>query len=151
MLPLDLVLEFLPQLCQFKLLEEGLSVGVECVDAVAVVRDDGLEFLLLKPVHAGLNFQTIKLKMQNDSLDKLTQSFIIKMPFIKALIISDLTEGVEVFKYSSPDLSLQQGNEDFVVNVSSLRAAMNSLYSDFKSQLAKVCDCKDFKISLMYD
>lgn len=71
--------------------------------------------------------------MQNDSLDKLTQSFIIKMPFIKALIISDLTEGVEVFKYSSPDLSLQQGNEDFVVNVSSLRAAMNSLYCDFKS------------------
>lgn len=42
--------------------------------------------------------------MQNESLDKLTQGFIRKMPFVKGLILSDLTEGVEVFKYISPDI-----------------------------------------------
>lgn len=84
-------------------------------------------------------------------MDKLTQNFIRKMPFIKALLISELNEGVEVYKYASNELNLQQENEKFVVNISSLRAAMNSLYQDFKSQFAKVCSCENFKISMMYD
>lgn len=53
-LPLNLVLELLPELGGLELLKKSLAVGVEGVDAVAIVRDDRLEFLLLELVHACL-------------------------------------------------------------------------------------------------
>lgn len=54
------------------------------------------------------------------------------MPFVKGLILSDLTEGVEVFKYISPDIKFKIQTSDSV-GFNGLRAAMNLLYTDFKN------------------
>ena len=42
--------------------------------------------------------------MQNQDLDKITQKYIRKLSFVKGIIISEIQEGVEVFKYIADDL-----------------------------------------------
>ena len=42
--------------------------------------------------------------MQHEELDKLTQRYIRKLPFVKALLLSELAEGVEVYKYVAEDI-----------------------------------------------
>ena len=67
-------------------------------------------------------------------------------------IISELQEGVEVFKYIADDLEFNTDkSQDYPNYLSGLRVAMNSLYTDFKNQFAKVSECNYFKISLHYD
>ena len=44
--------------------------------------------------------------MQHEELEKLTQMYIRKLPFVKALILSELVEGVEVYKYVAEDIKL---------------------------------------------
>ncbi len=34
----------------------------------------------------------------------MTAMFVRKLPFIKAIILSDLTEDVEVFRYADPEI-----------------------------------------------
>lgn len=90
--------------------------------------------------------------MQNKELDRLTQMYIRKLPFVKGLILSELAEGVEVFKYVAEDLEFNTDKtKDYANYLNGLRAAMNSLYTDFKNQFSKVSECHNFKISLMYD
>lgn len=63
-----------------------------------------------------------------------TQQFIRKMPFVKAIILSELTEDIEVFKYLADDIEFKQSvtetNQNFL---NGLRGGMNELYTDFKN------------------
>ena len=87
--------------------------------------------------------------MQSAELEQKTQQYIRKMPFIKAIILSELEDDVEIYKYIAPDLEFKnEVNENFL---NGLRGGMNELYTDFKGQLSKVCDCQNFTVSIMYD
>ena len=71
--------------------------------------------------------------MQHKELDDLTQRYIRKLPFIKALIFSELSESVEVFKYVAEDINFKLGGSKLENYLNGLRAAMNSMYTDLKS------------------
>ena len=81
--------------------------------------------------------------------------YIRKLPWVKGLIFSELTEQCEIFKYIADDIKFNnQASEDreaYQNYLSGLRAAMNSLYCDFKNQFSKVSECNNFKIQLFYD
>ena len=86
--------------------------------------------------------------MQED-LNQKTLQYVRKMPFMKALILSELGGDVEVYKYVSSDIQFkEESNPNFL---SCLRGGMTELYTDFKSQFSKVCDCQNFQVSVMYD
>ena len=42
--------------------------------------------------------------MQNKELDALTQAYTRKLPFLKALIFLEISEGYEVYRYVADDL-----------------------------------------------
>ena len=53
------------------------------------------------------------------------------MPFIKAIMLSELEDDVEIYKYISGDIEFKsEMNENFL---NGLRGGMNELYNDFKS------------------
>ena len=59
-----------------------------------------------------------------------TSQYIKKMPFIKAIMLSEIEDDVEIYKYISDDLKFKgEVNENFL---NGLRGGMNELYSDFK-------------------
>ena len=71
------------------------------------------------------------------------------MPFIKAIMLSELEDDVEIYKYISGDIEFKsEMNENFL---NGLRGGMNELYNDFKSQLKKLGECENFQVSVMYD
>jgi hypothetical protein len=53
-----------------------------------------------------------------------------KLPFIKALILSELEDDVEIYKYIAEDLEFKQKTDENFLN--GLRGGMNELYTDFK-------------------
>jgi len=55
------------------------------------------------------------------------------MPFVKGIIISELSEGIEIFKYVAEDLMFNTEKDEEGKYLNGLRAAMNSLYTDFKN------------------
>lgn len=72
--------------------------------------------------------------MQNKELDRLTQMYIRKLPFVKGLLMSELQEGVKIYEYIAEDLAFNTDKLDGTNNyINGLRAAMNSLYTDFKN------------------
>ena len=71
------------------------------------------------------------------------------MPFIKALILSQLEDDVQIYQYIAPDLEFKQDQNDNFLN--GLRGGMNELYSDFKGQFNKLGDCHNFQVSVMYN
>mgnify|MGYP001589361686 CR=1 FL=1 len=71
------------------------------------------------------------------------------MPFIKAVILSELEDDVEIYKYIASDLEFKQETNDNFLN--GLRGGMNELYTDFKGQFNKLGDCQNFQVSVMYD
>ena len=78
-----------------------------------------------------------------------TQQYVRKHPFIKGLIISELEDDVEIYKYIAPDLEFKsETNENFL---NGLRGGMNELYNDFKGQFNKLGDCTNFQVNVMYD
>ena len=82
-------------------------------------------------------------------MQRKTASFIKKMPFVKAIILSELNDDVEVFRYLSEDIEFKsETNENFL---NGLRGGMNELYTDFKNQFSKLGECNNFKIAVMYD
>ena len=84
-----------------------------------------------------------------EEMNQKTLQYVRKMPFIKALILSELGGDVEVFKYLSGDIQFkEESNPNFL---SCLRGGMTELYTDFKGQFSKVCDCHNFQVSVMYD
>ena len=87
--------------------------------------------------------------MQSPDLELKTKEYIRKMPFVKAILISELEDDVEIYKYISPDLEFKNDvNENFL---NGLRGGMNELYTDFRSQFKKLGDCGNFQVSVMYD
>ena len=87
--------------------------------------------------------------MQSKDLEEKTQHFIRKMPFVKAIILIDMTGDAEVFRYQADDINFKQhADEHFFVG---LRGGMNELYTDFKNQFSKLGECNNFKIAVMYD
>ncbi len=80
--------------------------------------------------------------MQHQELENRTIQYIRKYPFIKGLILSELEDDVEIYKFIAPDLEFkQETNENFL---NGLRGGMNELYTDFKSQFNKLGDCNNF-------
>eukprot|EP00352_Strombidinopsis_acuminata_P008533 CAMPEP_0176372746 /NCGR_PEP_ID=MMETSP0126-20121128/25592_1 /TAXON_ID=141414 ORGANISM="Strombidinopsis acuminatum, Strain SPMC142" /NCGR_SAMPLE_ID=MMETSP0126 /ASSEMBLY_ACC=CAM_ASM_000229 /LENGTH=124 /DNA_ID=CAMNT_0017732683 /DNA_START=62 /DNA_END=436 /DNA_ORIENTATION=- len=71
------------------------------------------------------------------------------MPFVKAIILSELNDDVCIFKYIAKDLKFKnEANENFL---NGLRSGMNELYTDFKAQFNKLGECNNFQVSVMYD
>eukprot|EP00351_Strombidinopsis_sp_SopsisLIS2011_P004854 CAMPEP_0116881056 /NCGR_PEP_ID=MMETSP0463-20121206/13119_1 /TAXON_ID=181622 /ORGANISM="Strombidinopsis sp, Strain SopsisLIS2011" /LENGTH=50 /DNA_ID=CAMNT_0004532521 /DNA_START=14 /DNA_END=166 /DNA_ORIENTATION=- len=50
--------------------------------------------------------------MQQEDLQKKVDSFIKKMPFIKAIILSELNDDVCIFKYIAKDLKFKNEAND---------------------------------------
>ena len=71
------------------------------------------------------------------------------MPFVKAIILSELEDDVEIYKYIAEDLEFKNEVNDNFLN--GLRGGMNELYTDFKGQLKKLGDCENFQVSVMYN
>ena len=71
------------------------------------------------------------------------------MPYVKAIIISELEDDVEIYKYIAEDIEFKSEVNDNFLN--GLRGGMNELYTDFKGQLKKLGDCENFQVSVMYD
>ena len=68
--------------------------------------------------------------MQSADLEQKTLYFIRKMPFLKAIILSELENDVEIYKYISKDIEFKNEVNDNFLN--GLRGGMNELYTDFK-------------------
>ena len=65
------------------------------------------------------------------------------------MILSELEDDGEIYKYIASDLQFkQETNENFL---NGLRGGMNELYNDFKGQFNKLGDCQNFQVSVMYD
>jgi len=69
--------------------------------------------------------------MQSEDLERKTAQFIKKMPFVKAIILSELTDDVEVFRYLADDIEFKTDTNERFLN--GLRGGMNELYTDFKN------------------
>ena len=69
--------------------------------------------------------------MQSPDLESKVLQYIRKMPFIKAIIVSELEDDVEIYRYIAPDLEFKSEVTDNFLN--GLRGGMNELYTDFKS------------------
>lgn len=68
--------------------------------------------------------------MQND-IEQKTLQYIRKMPYIKGIILNELEEDIEIYKYIASDLEFKsEVNENFLTG---LRGGMNELYTYFKS------------------
>ena len=72
-----------------------------------------------------------------------------KMPFVKAIILGELTDDAEVYRWLSDDLTFKtETNDNFLTG---LRGGINILFTDFKNQFGKLGECNNFKIAVMYD
>jgi hypothetical protein len=87
--------------------------------------------------------------MQSQDLEQKTLQYVRKMPFVKAVILSELEDDVEIYKWIAGDLEFKQETNDNFLN--GLRGGMNELYTDFKGQFQKLGDCSNFQVSIMYD
>ena len=71
------------------------------------------------------------------------------MPFIKAIILSELEDDLEIYKYIAEDLEFKNEMSENFLN--GLRGGMNELYTDFKGQFNKLGECANFQVSVMYN
>lgn len=75
--------------------------------------------------------------------------FVRRMPFIKAIMLTELKDDGEVYRWLHPSLELKaEINENFLTG---LRGGINILYQDFKNQFSKLGSCRNFKIAVMYN
>ena len=89
--------------------------------------------------------------MLSQDLESKTREFVRRMPYLKAIMLTDFKEDGEVYRWLSDDLQLKaeaEINDNFLTG---LRGGINILYSDFKNQFAKLGSCQNFKIAVMYD
>ena len=87
--------------------------------------------------------------MQSKDLDEKTQQFVRKMPFIKAIMLTELQNDSEVFRYLAEDIEFKSKADENFLN--GLRGGMNELYTDFQNQFKKLGDCNNFQIAVFYD
>ena len=81
-------------------------------------------------------------------LEKKTMQFVRRMPFLKAIMLTELKDDGEVYRWLSDDLEFKATNENFL---DGLRGGINILYTDFKNQFTKLGNCRNFKIAVMYN
>lgn len=75
--------------------------------------------------------------------------FVRRMPYLKAIMLTELKDDGEVYLWHAKDLELKaEINENFLTG---LRGGINILYSDFKNQFSKLGSCRKFKIAVMYN
>ena len=75
--------------------------------------------------------------------------FVKRMPYLKAIMLTELKDDGEVYRWLAPDLKLKaEINENFLTG---LRGGINILFQDFKNQFSKLGSSKNFKIAVMYD
>ena len=104
-------------------------------------------------------------------LEEKTQRYIKKMPYIKALILSDQLNDIEIYRFlNTQDIFFRerdQNNEDDlqIENpelsdnfLNGLRSGMNELFTDFKKQFEKLQTSKNldkqkdnYQVSIMFD
>ena len=84
-------------------------------------------------------------------LEQKTLQYVRKMPFLKAVILSELKGGdVELFRWVASDLVFKQEASSNFLNC--LRGGMTELFTDFRGQFSKVCDCqREFEVSVLFD
>ena len=71
-------------------------------------------------------------------MEQKTLQYVRKLPFIKGLILSELEDDLEIYKYIASDMQFKsETNENFL---NCLRGGMNELYNDFKGQFNKLGD-----------
>ena len=74
-------------------------------------------------------------------LDAKTKRYVKKMPYLKALILSELQNDIEIYRFINiKDIKFKNElnetfNEPFL---NGLRAGMNELFTDFKKQFEKL-------------
>ena len=73
-------------------------------------------------------------------LDEKTKRYVSNMPYLKAVILSELQNDIEIYSYINlEDIALnthsQQNMESYL---NGLRAGMNELFTDFKKQFEKL-------------
>ena len=82
-------------------------------------------------------------------LEQKTMQFVRRMPYLKAIMLTELKDDDEVFRWLSDDLNLKSEiNENFLKG---LRGGINILYTDFKNQFSKLGSGRGFKIAVMYN
>ena len=72
-----------------------------------------------------------------DSLENKTMRYVRKMPYLKALMISELQNDVEIYRYiNNKDINFKNEITENFLN--GLRGGMNELFTDFKKQFEKI-------------
>lgn len=85
----------------------------------------------------------------SEDLEAKTMQFVKRMPYLKAIMLTELKDDGEVYRWLANDLKLKaEINENFLTG---LRGGINILYSDFKNQFTKLGSCNNFKIAVMYN
>ena len=70
-------------------------------------------------------------------LETKTMRYVRKMPYVKALIISELQNDVEIYRYiNTKDIVFKNEISENFLN--GLRGGMNELFTDFKKQFEKL-------------
>ena len=98
-------------------------------------------------------------------LETKTLRYVRKMPYLKALIISELQNDVEIYRYiNTKDIQFKTPISDNFLN--GLRGGMNELFTDFQKQFEKLKTSQDnreseeakeeahdtnYEVSIMYD
>ena len=79
-------------------------------------------------------------------LETKTMRYVRKMPYVKALIISELQNDVEIYRYiNTKDIVFKNEISENFLN--GLRGGMNELFTDFKKQFEKLKTSSDKKDS----
>ena len=70
------------------------------------------------------------MEFQGSNLNEKTASLMKKMQFVKAIIVADLDDDIELYRYFSDDMKFKrEANEVFIRGV---RGGIRILYTDFK-------------------
>jgi len=86
----------------------------------------------------------LKLKMQTDTLVK---EYFKKLPFLRALFISNFEDGVSVFHHME-NLNIEKIEDESFANA--LRHGMTEMYSLHQQQMKKVTKCENLAITATY-
>ena len=91
--------------------------------------------------------------MQQPELRAQIQRYVAThTPFVKAVLLSELINDSEVFRYMSSDIEFRQveegAQEPFQIG---LHEAMCGMYKEFKVQMTKLDNCQRLNITVMYD
>ena len=94
-------------------------------------------------------------------LEDKTNQYVQKMPYLKALIVSELQNDIEIFRFiNTHDIVFKQEvlDDNFI---SGLRGGMNELFTDFKKQFQKLktssfkqqnsLENDNYQVSITYD